>query len=234
MVLSPNGWPLLVRRGLAASLGGLALRFHAIPWTKARIIAFAAFARGWRGDLLSEGKEGGREGAGDGDNGEVFLGWVLLMEFLFFRALLWRFLANAFSPTTETCYALPHPAPRAKGLASFRTVLLLLSGVCSSRGYRSKSVRWLVRTLLLGGVFLLCQALELRCLPTPATRGALFSSLYLLTGCHGLHVVRGLLWILVLLVTMQEGLRTTTLHIRVLYWHFVDLVWLRVFVLCYS
>ena len=251
MVLSPRAWPLRRRRRLGVTVGGLVLLLHHGFTPTRRLFAFRIVVWAWILDLIREPQEGSREGTGDGDNGEIFLVWVLLTELLFLRALFWRFLAQSITPGGEVRFASPlrnertlegwDSTPKSRGLASLGTALLLTSGICASRRLRAAPHQphkksWLRRTLFLGGFFLLCQRVEFHSLRTRPTRGAFFSSFYLLTGCHGSHVFRGLVWLRILLLWggLPLPYRVTNLQIRVVYWHFVDLVWLRLYALCYS
>lgn len=63
------------------------------------------------------------------------------------------------------------------------------------------------------------------------------SSFYLLTGCHGLHVAVGVLWISSLLVTsLKRGeawFDDVIIETAGLYWHFVDVVWIVLFTVVY-
>jgi cytochrome c oxidase subunit 3 len=63
------------------------------------------------------------------------------------------------------------------------------------------------------------------------------SSFYLLTGCHGLHVFVGVLWLSSLLVTSfvrgDKWFPSLMLEVAGLYWHFVDVVWIVIFTVVY-
>ncbi len=63
------------------------------------------------------------------------------------------------------------------------------------------------------------------------------SSFYLLTGCHGLHVFVGVLWLTSMLVTSfvrgKDWFPSVQLEVAGLYWHFVDVVWILLFTVVY-
>jgi cytochrome c oxidase subunit 3/cytochrome o ubiquinol oxidase subunit 3 len=63
------------------------------------------------------------------------------------------------------------------------------------------------------------------------------SSFYVLTGFHGLHVTLGIIWLLTLVwVSLRGGLKqkdAVSVDVAGLYWHFVDIVWIVIFVLVY-
>ncbi len=99
---------------------------------------------------------------------------------------------------------------------------------------------WLMATALLGIVFLMCQAYEFTSFVNEGlglTTNLFSSSFYVLTGFHGAHVTAGVLWLFTLAsidkkrgLTPAEGLNV---DLCALYWHFVDVVWIAIFVLLY-
>lgn len=97
---------------------------------------------------------------------------------------------------------------------------------------------WFGLTALMGIIFLSGQAYEYYHLEFGLTTNLFASSFYVLTGFHGLHVTFGLFLILsVLWRSRQEGHYSSQSHFGVeaaeLYWHFVDVVWIILFVLVY-
>ena len=107
----------------------------------------------------------------------------------------------------------------------------------AERGDKSSSLGWMGVTLVLGTVFLANQLLEYAALDFGLGTDAYGSIYYLLTGFHGLHVFGGLaamlaLFLLLAPVTSKapfEGSVTAFSY----YWHFVDVVWVAVFVVVY-
>lgn len=63
------------------------------------------------------------------------------------------------------------------------------------------------------------------------------SSFFLLTGCHGLHVTAGVLWMLSILITSlikgDKWFGSEIVEVAGLYWHFVDVVWIIIFTVVY-
>jgi cytochrome c oxidase subunit 3 len=137
---------------------------------------------------------------------------------------------------------------------SFMTFLLILSSWTMVRavqeGYRMNKwgvVKFLIPTILCGIAFLYCQYLEWTHLihdgmtPTTAsltTKITNFGQLFfVITGFHGLHVLGGVVLNIWLAVSAANGKFERTGHYEMvekigLYWHFVDLVWVYVF-LCF-
>ncbi|MBW3110958.1 MULTISPECIES: cytochrome aa3 quinol oxidase subunit III [Bacillaceae] len=127
------------------------------------------------------------------------------------------------------------------------TLLLLISSFTSGLSInelRKRNVKsmmvWLIITLLFGLGFLYMEITEfIHLVHEGAAMGtnAFWSSFYLLTGTHGLHVSVGILWILLVMFQVkQRGLNPDTakkLFVSSLYWHFLDFVWIFVFTSVY-
>lgn len=133
-------------------------------------------------------------------------------------------------------------------LPVLNTVILLTSGVTCTiahhaikHGDRAKMVRWLLATCALGFFFVIMQAVEYyeayAHLNLKLTTGIYGSTFFMLTGFHGFHVCMGAI---ILLIVMLRGTRkhfSATNHFAfeaaAWYWHFVDVVWLCLFVFVY-
>ncbi|RAM51302.1 MAG: heme-copper oxidase subunit III [Hapalosiphonaceae cyanobacterium JJU2] len=96
---------------------------------------------------------------------------------------------------------------------------------------------FLLATMAMGSYFLIGQAIEWRGLEFGFTSGAFGGMFYLLTGFHGLHVLTGILLQLIILVRSFIPGNFESGHFGVnatsLFWHFVDVIWIVLFVLLY-
>jgi cytochrome c oxidase subunit III len=98
--------------------------------------------------------------------------------------------------------------------------------------------KWFGITAAMGAVFLMAQLYEYSQLEFGLTTSLFASTFYVLTGFHGLHVFVGLLTILAVLWRSREaGHYSETQKFGIeaaeLYWHFVDVVWIVLFILLY-
>ena len=133
-------------------------------------------------------------------------------------------------------------------LPTINTALLLSSGVTLTiahhalqAGNRSKTILWMWATVALGLVFLFVQGYEYfhayRDLNLKLSSGAYGSTFFMLTGFHGFHVFVGMLMLLFITLRLQKGHFTAKRHFgfegAAWYWHFVDVVWLGLYVLVY-
>jgi len=130
-------------------------------------------------------------------------------------------------------------------LPAINTIVLVSSSFVMHKGQsaiRNNDVKglqfWFALTAVMGIIFLVGQGYEYTHTGFGLTDNLFASCFYVLTGFHGLHVTAGLLFIFAALVrSRSEGHYTATKHFGVeaseLYWHFVDVIWIILFVLVY-
>jgi cytochrome c oxidase subunit 3 len=117
--------------------------------------------------------------------------------------------------------------------------VLLLAERQRQRGDRAGAGTLYLVTALLGSVFALAQGLEWRTLMAEGgtiSASLFFSTFYTATGLHGLHVLLGLPVLLTLAVlswTGRLGRRAPGAAAAALYWHFVDAVWVVLYLVFY-
>jgi cytochrome c oxidase subunit III len=162
--------------------------------------------------------------------GMIFLG--LFTAYLAFRAV-----APAWPPEgTERLELL---------LPGVNTAILIASSFVAHNADTAvkkndvKGLRlWFGITALMGAVFLAGQLYEYNHLEFGLTTNVFASTFFVLTGFHGLHVTFGLVLIMaVLWRSLKPGHYTSEKHFGVeaaeIYWHFVDVVWIILFLLLY-
>jgi cytochrome c oxidase subunit 3 len=133
-------------------------------------------------------------------------------------------------------------------LPTINTILLLTSGVTLTIAHhalianqRTKTAIWLFLTVLLGAIFMACQMYEYvhayTDLNLKMTSGVYGSTFFMLTGFHGFHVTIGAIMLAVVLYRVLKGHFTPQQHFAfegaAWYWHFVDVVWLGLYVVVY-
>jgi cytochrome c oxidase subunit 3 len=134
------------------------------------------------------------------------------------------------------------------GLPALNTVLLLSSGVTITLAHwsliannRGKLLLWQGLTILLGVAFLICQAIEYSHayseLNLKLTTGSYGTTFFMLTGFHGFHVTCGAIMLAVIWFRCLSGHFKPEHHFAfegvAWYWHFVDVVWLGLFIFVY-
>jgi cytochrome c oxidase subunit 3 len=132
-------------------------------------------------------------------------------------------------------------------LGGILTAILIASGVVGHtgilamrKGNNQLFVLCMAGTLLLGTIFIAGQAYEwfqLMDHGLTASSGAYGSSFYILTGFHGAHVIAGLCMLAVVFLRGYWRDFTPARHLfadtSMLYWHFVDVVWVGLYVILY-
>jgi cytochrome c oxidase subunit III len=134
------------------------------------------------------------------------------------------------------------------GLPLLNTLILLTSGATITMahwalkvGKRRALIWWMAATVALGCLFLYFQAVEYihayQELGLTLGSGVYGSTFFMLTGFHGMHVTLGTIMLLVILFRCMAGHFTKDNHFAfeavAWYWHFVDVVWLGLFVFVY-
>ena len=132
-------------------------------------------------------------------------------------------------------------------LIAVNTAILLVSSItygfamiAMQRRDKRKLIAWLIGTGVLGVAFLAIEVYEfwhLIHLGAGPQRSAFLSSFFALVGTHGLHVLFGVVWLVVLCLQLNKhGLtRANTRRVACLsmFWHFLDVVWIGVFTFVY-
>jgi len=146
------------------------------------------------------------------------------------------YLKDAFTPM------------EAIGIPLLNTIILVSSGGTLTiahhalkAGHRGALKAWLFVTIVLGFTFLGFQAYEYThaysALNLKLSTGVYGSTFFMLTGFHGFHVTIGALMLSVMLARAFRGHFDASHHFAfeaaAWYWHFVDVVWLLLFILVY-
>jgi cytochrome c oxidase subunit III len=167
--------------------------------------------------------------------------------FLFAEAMIFLGLFAAYLTFRSVAEVWP-PAgtpERELLLPGINTIILISSSFVMNRGNQAikqddvKGMQfWFGLTAALGAIFLVGQGYEYYSNTFGLTDNLFTSTFYVLTGFHGLHVMFGLsLILLVLLRSRTPGHYSSTSHFGIeaseLYWHFVDVVWIVLFLILY-
>ena len=170
--------------------------------------------------------------------------WLFLAsDCMFFGALISTYLIyrgrSVSGPTPEEIFDIPLTSTSSFVLL-MSSYLMVLTLAAIERVDIGKFRLYCLGTAFFGSIFLGFQVYEFNHFYHAGLtlQGSLFgSSFFVLTGTHGCHVAIGVLWLLALFfysftggVTRKRALDT---EIAGLYWHFVDIVWIVIFVAVY-
>jgi len=164
------------------------------------------------------------------------------------QALLWPNFTGAWPNFGPAGTVAPYETVGPFWLPTINTALLLSSGVTLTlahhalrASHRTKTIVWMIATLILGFAFVACQAYEYHHAYTDLNlrfdSGAFGSLFYILTGFHGFHVIVGATMLTVITLRLMKGHFTAEHHFgfegAAWYWHFVDVVWLGLYLYVY-
>jgi len=236
---------------LLTSGGVMWMHGHAVgPWVT--LLGFAGviytMVRWWR-DVLRESASGAHS---DVVSKGLRLGMALFIvsEVFFFFAFFWAFFWGALNPPMTIASSWPPegvaPVPT-WGIPFLNTLILLLSGATVTWAHHAvkeddqkTAFKALVITVCLGLVFTSFQAFEyVEQIGEGFTiQDAIFgSAFYMATGFHGLHVQIGTIFLAVCMMRAYYAAFRPNKHVgfeaAAWYWHFVDVVWLFLFVWVY-
>lgn len=168
-------------------------------------------------------------------------------EVMFFAAFFWAFFNGAFFPTEAIGFVWP-PADihiiNPFELPFMMTMILLLSGCTVTwahhailEGHNDDAITALGLSVLLGVIFLGFQVYEYQHIDLEFASGIYASTFFMATGFHGFHVLIGTIFLFVCWRRSKKGHFTTKNHFgfeaAAWYWHFVDVVWLFLFIAIY-
>lgn len=186
--------------------------------------------------------------------GALFYGRVIALDWLSGgsnNAMTWAVLWPEFQaawPLLKTPGGIETQAMPATGLPMINTAILLISSVtlhfahtALEQNKRGQVKLMMALTILLGATFLSLQVYEYMHayheLGLTLASGFYGNTFFLLTGFHGMHVTLGAIILLFVFLRVMRGHFTAEKHFAFQaaswYWHFVDVVWLCLYVFVY-
>jgi len=177
------------------------------------------------------------------------LGFILFVvsEIMLFFSFFWAFFHASLSPNIEIGCIWPPVGLIVLNpwkIPFLNTLILLLSGATITWAHQllvignyKQTISALIITINLALFFTGLQIYEYINSPFDISDGIYGSVFFMLTGLHGLHVLVGTIFILVCLFRHIYKHFTRTHHLgfeaAIWYWHFVDVVWLFLFIFVY-
>lgn len=250
-LVTPSPWPILISYSLLTTTIGAVMYMHGFTdGDHLLILGLLLTITGmsfWFRDIIIEGTM-----LGDHTK-EVVLGLVygiilfIISEVFAFLSVFWAFFHSSLSPAIEIGGIWPplgiNPL-NPFGIPLFNTFLLLSSGAAVTYahhslvgGKRSAAIEGTLITIILAIIFTALQGYEYYQAPFTLTDSVYGSSFFVTTGLHGLHVIVGTIFISFGFIRIIQY-ELTNLHHQgfvngIWYWHFVDLVWVLLFILMY-
>jgi len=247
-LVDPSPWPIFASFAAYTSVSGAVLYMHGYNgggWVLAFGISTIIYAMYvWWRDIIREGTFQGYHTLAVQQGLRYGVILFIVSEVMFFVAFFWAFFHSSLAPTIEIGASWPPKGIEVLNpweIPFLNTVILLTSGATVTwthhailAGYRQQAIYSLVATILLASIFTGLQVLEYVEAPFTISDGIYGSTFLMATGFHGFHVFVGTLFLAVCLVRVMKNHFTKSHHLgfeaAAWYWHFVDVVWLFLFV----
>jgi cytochrome c oxidase subunit 3 len=252
-ILHPSIWPFI------GAVGAFVMLFGAVLWMKditslmffAGLVAVLYTMFAWWSEVVHEGQTG--------DHTPVVqiglrYGFILFImsEVMFFAAWFWSFFKHAMYPMGPQSPAIDGVWPPV-GVETFdpwhlpliNTLILLCSGAAATWAHhalvhennRQDMKHGLILAIALGVIFTFFQAYEYTHAGFGFAGNIYGANFFMATGFHGAHVIIGTIFLTVCLIRVYQGHFTQRQHVgfeaAAWYWHFVDVVWLFLFLAVY-
>ena len=250
-LVSPSVWPLNTSISLYTLTTSGVLTMHGFNNTQflpilATIALILSMSFWWR-DVISEGTYLGNHTLAVQRGLNMGVGLFIISEALFFLGIFWAYFHSSLSPTVEMGAHWPPMGIESINpfeLPLLNTIILLSSGVTVTyahhsliKGDRAGALYGTVYTVLLALIFTALQGVEYTVSSFTISDGTYGSCFYFGTGFHGLHVIIGTIFLAVGFWRMLAYHLTENHHLGlesgIIYWHFVDVVWLFLFLSVY-
>ena len=250
-LVDPSPWPLLGAFSAMGATSGGVMYMHAYK-SGGYLLALGLFgivlvmAVWWR-DIIREATFEGQHTHAVQQGLRWGMALFIVSEIMFFFAFFWAFFWSSCAPAIEIGAIWPP-----KGITPFNcfeipllnTLILLTSGatvtLCHNSmvvGNRKITIYSLAATIFYASIFTGFQSYEYCHATFTISDGIYGSTFFMATGFHGFHVLVGTIFLTVCLFRGLKGHFTPDHHFgfeaAAWYWHFVDVVWLFLFICIY-
>lgn len=250
-IVTPSPWPFITALNAFVMVLGGVMYMHlfagggyVLCWGLFNVLGVVSL---WLRDVIREGTFEGMHTKIVQTNLKFGFSLFILSEVMFFFGFFFAFFYSSLSPTVEIGCVWPPvgitPLNPWK-LPLLNTLLLLLSGVYITivhmairSGNAIKVFNNFKYTLVCGILFTFIQIFEYVTASFTIADSIYGSTFYMLTGFHGVHVLAGSVFIIVCFLRAINGHFTRKHHVgfecAAWYWHFVDIVWLCLYLSVY-
>nr|YP_010290248.1 cytochrome c oxidase subunit III [Bunaea alcinoe]ULO26028.1 cytochrome c oxidase subunit III [Bunaea alcinoe] len=242
-------WPLTSSIGVMTLVTGLMKWFHNFNMNlliMGYIITIMSMYQWWR-DVTRESTFQGKHTISVTKGLKWGMILFIISEIFFFLSFFWAFFHSSLSPNIEINYNWPplsiipfNPLQ----IPLLNTIILISSGITVTWAHHNLMKNKLIQmkqslflTIILGIYFTLLQTYEYLEAPFTIADSIYGSTFFLTTGFHGLHVIIGTLFLFICLMRHIFNHFSKNHHFgfeaAVWYWHFVDVVWLFLYIFIY-
>nr|YP_010147885.1 cytochrome c oxidase subunit III [Falco subbuteo]QQV68244.1 cytochrome c oxidase subunit III [Falco subbuteo]QXJ41984.1 cytochrome c oxidase subunit III [Falco subbuteo] len=248
-MVDPSPWPISGAAAALLTTSGLAMWFHYKSpqlLTLGLISMILVMLQWWR-DIVREGTFQGHHTLPVQKGLRYGMILFITSEVFFFLGFFWAFFHSSLAPTPELGGQWPPTGIKPMNpmeVPLLNTAILLASGVTVTwahhsitEGNRKQAIQALSLTVLLGIYFTILQAMEYYEAPFSIADSVYGSTFFVATGFHGLHVIIGSSFLSICLLRLINFHFTPNHHFgfeaAAWYWHFVDVIWLFLYMTIY-
>nr|YP_009726422.1 cytochrome c oxidase subunit III [Batracomorphus lateprocessus]YP_010879004.1 cytochrome c oxidase subunit III [Batracomorphus matsumurai]QHW07513.1 cytochrome c oxidase subunit III [Batracomorphus lateprocessus]WHE42656.1 cytochrome c oxidase subunit 3 [Batracomorphus matsumurai] len=248
-MVNNSPWPIL------ASMSVFSMMTGSIMWMKnmnmytmmlGMMMIFMVSYQWWR-DIVRESTFQGMHNKKISQMMKWGMMMFIISEVMFFLSFFWAFFHMSLAPSMEVGMNWPPMGIKsinAMNIPLLNTIILLSSGISITWAHNSmlikmfnQTMKSLIITILMAIYFTMIQMYEYLELSFTIADSVFGSTFFLMTGFHGIHVIIGTVFILTSTIRMKK-LHFSSKHMvgfesSAWYWHFVDLVWLFLYISVY-
>nr|YP_010447200.1 cytochrome c oxidase subunit III [Donax dysoni]UTM92208.1 cytochrome c oxidase subunit 3 [Donax dysoni] len=250
-LVDPSPWPILVSAGVMNEAASFISFVHNGSYTLINFLCatwlLLSSFYSWMSDIITEATYLGCHTSIVARGLKIGFSLFLLSEAFFFVGFFWAWFSSGIGNLSSGYMWPPRPIIPVYpwGAPLFNTAVLLASGAAVTWAHRAVAIHDREETMiplglcvLAGVVFLRFQLGEYKAASFTIADSVYGSCFYMLTGLHGSHVLGGTLflaamWVRNYLYHFTRPHRHMGMLFAVWYWHFVDVIWLIVFVWAY-
>jgi len=250
-LVDPSPWPIITAWSAFFTTFNLVLYMHGyetcFSHTKFFLEILIISMGFWWRDIIREGTYEGQHTLAVQTGLKLGVILFIVSEIMFFFAFFWAFFHSSFNPSPILGGVWP-PAfltvLNAWEIPLLNTILLLSSGASITwvhhsiiLGDQEQAIEGLAVTISLAIIFTALQGFEYVTAPFSISDSVYGSTFYMATGFHGFHVLVGTIFLFVCFCRLCAKHFTVQHHFgfeaAAWYWHFVDVVWLFLFITIY-
>uniref|UniRef100_A0AB39A5A3 Cytochrome c oxidase subunit 3 n=1 Tax=Sophonia unicolor TaxID=3237925 RepID=A0AB39A5A3_9HEMI len=248
-LVDKSPWPIVGSIGLMTITSGMIMWFHMLNMNLmilGMIIIILTMIQWWR-DVI-------RESTFQGLHTKkviISMKWGMILfitsEVLFFSSFFWAFFHSSLSPDIQIGNQWPPLGIKPFNpinIPMLNTMILLCSGISMTWAHNAilvknytQTIQSMTITVMLGLYFSCLQMYEYMESPFCISDSVYGSTFFMSTGFHGLHVIIGTVFITISLYRMKNLHFSSIHHVgfetAAWYWHFVDVVWLFLYIMVY-
>lgn len=250
-IVDPSPWPIISAFSSFFLLSGLAFYMHRIMlggyffFFSFIILLMVVFF--WFLDIIQEATYAGHHSLAVRMGLRYGFLIFIVSEIMLFFGFFWAFFHSSFCPSILLGAQWPPVGIviiPVLDFPLFNTALLIISGLSVTWAHRGiamgsfrESIDSFLVTIFLGFLFVILQMFEYYEAFFNLSDSVYASTFYMLTGLHGMHVIIGASFIAICFIRLLQRHFITSHYLgfifAVWYWHFVDVVWILLFLSVY-